>query len=96
MLASVRLRQEADRAHSSPREELLAYLNGPLEQVVDVVGWWGVCLLVILPCRIIANALFWLSSIILRNILPLLAWLVITWPFKVLLHLLSARSPVVG
>ena len=44
MLAAVKERQESDRAQLSPRTELQAYLDGPLEPNSDVVGWWGVCI----------------------------------------------------
>ena len=36
--------QEADRAKSSPREELKVYLTASLEHTEDTVGWWGICL----------------------------------------------------
>jgi hypothetical protein len=42
MLASVKKRQESDRAQLSPRAELQTYLEGPLEITDDVVEWWGV------------------------------------------------------
>jgi hypothetical protein len=42
MLASVKKRQELDRAQLSPRAELQGYIEGPLEITDDVVGWWGV------------------------------------------------------
>jgi len=35
-------RQVADRAATSPREELRMYLEAPLEPVENVVAWWGV------------------------------------------------------
>src|ERR1700720_3187238 len=31
------------RTGRNPREELGQYLTAPLEDVDDVVGWWGVC-----------------------------------------------------
>jgi hypothetical protein len=43
MLAAVQERQESDRAQLSPRAELQAYLESPLELTDDIVGWWGVC-----------------------------------------------------
>ena len=42
MQAAVQARQAADRKKANPREELSMYLSAPLEQVQDVVGWWGV------------------------------------------------------
>jgi len=42
MRASVRSRQEAERVSSGPRDELKRYLESPLEEVNDVVEWWGV------------------------------------------------------
>jgi hypothetical protein len=42
MRASVRSRQEAERVGLGPRDELKRYLDSPLEEVNDVVGWWGV------------------------------------------------------
>ena len=42
MRHAVRSRQEADRATSVPRDELKCYLKSPLEEVDDVVAWWGV------------------------------------------------------
>ncbi|KIL54454.1 hypothetical protein M378DRAFT_92506 [Amanita muscaria Koide BX008] len=43
MRASVRSRQEAEHVSSSsgPRDELKRYLDGPLEEVDNVVAWWG-------------------------------------------------------
>jgi hypothetical protein len=42
MLATVKKRQELDRAQQTPRTELQGYIDGPLEITDDVVGWWGV------------------------------------------------------
>ena len=42
MCASVRSCQEAERVGSGPRDELKRYLDSPLEEVNDVVAWWGV------------------------------------------------------
>jgi hypothetical protein len=42
MQAAVMARQAADRAATGPRDELRSYLGAPLEQVDDVVTWWGV------------------------------------------------------
>jgi hypothetical protein len=43
MQAAVMARQSADRASTSARDELQTYLGASLEQVDDVVAWWGVC-----------------------------------------------------
>jgi hypothetical protein len=40
MQATVKARQDADRAKSSPREELKTYLAAPLEYTDNAVGWW--------------------------------------------------------
>jgi hypothetical protein len=42
MRATVKARQDADRAKTGPREELKIYLNSPLENVENVIAWWGV------------------------------------------------------
>ena len=42
MHASVRSHQEAEHVSSGPRDELKRYLDSPLEEVNDVVAWWGV------------------------------------------------------
>ena len=42
MLAAIQAHQVSDRAQLNPRSELTAYLKSPLEQIDDVVGWWGV------------------------------------------------------
>jgi hypothetical protein len=42
MRAAVKARQDADRAKSSPRSELTTYLRSPLENIENVVAWWGV------------------------------------------------------
>ena len=43
MRATVQARKAQDRTGRNPREELGQYLTAPLEDVDDVVGWWGVC-----------------------------------------------------
>ena len=43
MRAAVRSQQDAERVSSVPRDELKKYLESPLEEVSDVVSWWGVC-----------------------------------------------------
>jgi hypothetical protein len=42
MLSAVNARKAADRMKANPREELARYLQAPLENVDDVVAWWGV------------------------------------------------------
>jgi len=42
MRASVRSRQEAERVSLGPRDEVKRYLDSPLEEVNEVVAWWGV------------------------------------------------------
>ena len=42
MRASMKSRQQADQATRSPRDELQMYLSSPLEEVDDVIAWWGV------------------------------------------------------
>jgi hypothetical protein len=44
VLAAVQARQASDHTQLRPRAELTAYLQSPLEQTEDVVGWWGVSL----------------------------------------------------
>jgi hypothetical protein len=40
--ASVCSHQKAEHVGLGPRDELKRYLDSPLEEVNDVVGWWGV------------------------------------------------------
>jgi hypothetical protein len=42
MQAAVMARQEAERAARGPRQELNTYLEAPLQNVEDVLHWWGV------------------------------------------------------
>ena len=42
MRAAVRSRQDAERTNSEPRDELRRYTESPLEDVNNVVAWWGV------------------------------------------------------
>ena len=42
MRATVQARKAQDRRTSNPREELEQYLAAPLEEVQNIVGWWGV------------------------------------------------------
>ncbi|KAG2036130.1 hypothetical protein BDR03DRAFT_983239 [Suillus americanus] len=41
VLAAVQACQASDRTQLRPCAELMAYLQSPLEQMEDVVGWWG-------------------------------------------------------
>jgi hypothetical protein len=43
MLSAINARRQNDLASQHPREELKRYLESPLENVTDVVGFWGVC-----------------------------------------------------
>ena len=43
MQAAVMARQAADQAVTSTHKELCLYLKAPLEQVDDIMAWWGVC-----------------------------------------------------
>ena len=42
MCATVQARKAQDCRTSNPREELGQYLAAPLEDVKNIVGWWGV------------------------------------------------------
>ena len=42
MRAVVQSRHDAEHTSSEPRDELKRYINSPLEDVVNVVAWWGV------------------------------------------------------
>jgi len=50
VLAAVQARQASDRTQLNPRAELTAYLKSPLAQTEDVVGWWGVSLILYKQC----------------------------------------------
>jgi hAT family C-terminal dimerisation region len=54
MHAAVKSRQDADRAKRSPQEELNAYLTSPLENVENIVAWWGVS--TVISCSLISDA----------------------------------------
>ncbi|KAF7372005.1 Zinc finger BED domain-containing protein RICESLEEPER 2 [Mycena venus] len=41
MKAKILARKQQDASVNDPRQELKAYLNTPLEEVDDVVAWWG-------------------------------------------------------
>ena len=47
MRAAVRFRHDTERSVSEPRDELKRYIESPLEDIENVVAWWGVsnCLL---------------------------------------------------
>lgn len=47
MRNSVKSRIVNDTATRRPRQELEDYLDAPLEDVDNVVAWWGVCLIVL-------------------------------------------------
>ena len=42
MRAAVRFRHDAERSVSEPCDELKQYIESPLEDVENVVTWWGV------------------------------------------------------
>ena len=42
MRAAMKSRQNADTVGKDPHQELEAYLAAPLEDVTDVIAWWGV------------------------------------------------------
>ena len=45
MRATVHARKAQDHLASNPHEELDQYLAAPLEEVENIVRWWGVSLL---------------------------------------------------
>ena len=92
MLATMKERQELDRAQLSPRAELEAYLESPLELTNDIVRWWGVCFNFFVSSAWLSNNVF---RNIKSNIQPFCEWLETTLPSKDRLHLPSVRSLVV-
>ena len=42
MHEAIKSRLTSDTVSRSPRQELKEYLSAPLEDVDDVVAWWGV------------------------------------------------------
>ena len=42
MRNAIKSRLATDAARRDPRQELLDYLAAPLEDIDDVVAWWGV------------------------------------------------------
>jgi hypothetical protein len=42
MRAAVRFRHDTERSVSEPRDELKRYIESPLEDIGNVVAWWGV------------------------------------------------------
>jgi hypothetical protein len=46
MRSSIKSRVINDTATQRPRQELEDYLDAPLKDVDNVVGWWGVCIIV--------------------------------------------------
>jgi hypothetical protein len=45
MRAAIQSRRTADHTKTSPCDELKRYLDAPVEEVDNIVLWWGVCLL---------------------------------------------------
>jgi len=41
MCAAIKSHQHADASGKDPCQELQAYLAVPLEEVVNVIAWWG-------------------------------------------------------
>ena len=41
MRAAVQFHHDAERSVSEPRDELKRYIESPLEDVENVVAWWG-------------------------------------------------------
>ena len=64
MCTSVHSRQEAELVGSNPRDELKRYLDSPLEEVNDVVAWWGVSRFGFHPWRYILTGLNYIASLI--------------------------------
>jgi hypothetical protein len=50
MRETIKTRLASDTVSRSPRQELRDYLSAPLEDVDNVVAWWGVstCFLIVL------------------------------------------------
>ena len=48
MCDAIKSRLAADTASRAPRQELIDYLAAPLEDVNDIVAWWGVSVIFIL------------------------------------------------
>ena len=42
MRDSIKARKTADSSKINPLHELNSYLKAPLEEVEDIIGWWGV------------------------------------------------------
>jgi hypothetical protein len=42
MRNAIKSRLATDAARRAPRQELLDYLAAPLEDINDIVAWWGV------------------------------------------------------
>ena len=42
MRAAVRFRHDSEFTGSEPRDELKRYIESPLEDLDNVVAWWGV------------------------------------------------------
>jgi len=91
MLAAVKERQESDRALLSPRAELQAYLESPLDLTDDVVGWWGVCFGFLIQFNLLINEMY---RNIKFSIRLFRGWLETTSPSKDRLHPQSGHSLV--
>ena len=50
MRDAIKSRLVADTASQAPHQELIDYLAAPLEDVNDIVAWWGVSIIFILFC----------------------------------------------
>jgi hypothetical protein len=55
MRNAVKSRLATDAAKRAPRQELIDYLAAPLEEVDDIVAWWGVRICV-------RNFLYWILT----------------------------------
>jgi hypothetical protein len=93
MQAAVMARQAADQAATSTREELRLYLKAPLEQVDDIVAWWGVCVYITCLSSITTDSCLSNTPFSTR---PLLALQGTILQFKGLLYPLNVRSPAVA
>ena len=82
MRDAVKSRVANDVALRKPQEELEQYLAAPLEEVDNVVAWWGVCLFYLNILQTLINTI---CSTTLFNTLPSPALQKTTLPFKALL-----------
>ncbi|KAF8810718.1 hypothetical protein BYT27DRAFT_7091263, partial [Phlegmacium glaucopus] len=79
MHTAVQSRQDAERVHTGPHNELKQYLESPLKEVNNVISWWGVCHI---PLSLHFTFLNVYSSIMRDSTQHYLAWPVIISPFK--------------